>query len=671
VSLNTILEAFEVVRFSYNNGVGEFYSTPKDPYFTLQWGMNNSEYNSDINAPEAWDKTHGSTDCIIGIIDTGVDQDHPEFEGRISGEDCFSSQHGTGVAGVAAAKGDNGIGIAGVTWNSAIYSKNVSGYDDTDIYNAVIDAVTNGNVDVINLSWGSLGYTPFREMFLGLANELGVLIVAARGDQGNDDAVYPACYLGDWILSVGALDRWQSRSPFSSYGYGMDIMAPGGSGSLGDGSIDDIYTTHPSGSYYYTDGASFAAPLACGLVGLLKSYNQLPAYGSNFRNIIINTARDIYDTGYDDYTGYGLLDANAALEYISRPKVIYTCESNSFDPYVYNVSSVQIWYFRGNREDLVGEYYVKIHEVRETVCFIDCEQIDHYFYDGEPVILGIDCLTAGWAYTYPCNGIKKCYVVDDNTTPYTATLKTYVYEIVDEDGDHIRYYPCAPEDVVFGYTVIYNETPDSPRQLSVTANANYNPYLTWHSPSITDNVTAYNIYRYVHGVDEEYELIATVPHSGDLHHYTDTEYSTPHTGPIAYWYDDADYTVATVNEWGNESERPSDVTIEVVVPARPETPSLKQALEGNPIPDCYNLSSAYPNPFNATTTIKYDLPEDAYVTIDIININGQKVERIVSERQNAGYKQIIWNASETASGIYFCKITANDFMDTKRLTLLK
>jgi subtilisin family serine protease len=138
---------------------------PNDPYFNLQWGLHNTgqaggESDADIDAPEAWDYEQGESSVIIGIIDTGVQGSHEDLSGKVSGESIIGHPHGTHVAGIAAANTNNGIGVAGVSWNSLIHAEEIytSSFDDAEIYQDIKDAVQAGAF-VLNDSWGGPDYS--------------------------------------------------------------------------------------------------------------------------------------------------------------------------------------------------------------------------------------------------------------------------------------------------------------------------------------------------------------------------------------------------------------------------------------------------------------------------------------------------------------------------------
>ncbi|MFQ5870004.1 MAG: T9SS type A sorting domain-containing protein [Candidatus Zixiibacteriota bacterium] len=93
--------------------------------------------------------------------------------------------------------------------------------------------------------------------------------------------------------------------------------------------------------------------------------------------------------------------------------------------------------------------------------------------------------------------------------------------------------------------------------------------------------------------------------------------------------------------------------------------------EGSKLPRSFALRRCYPNPFNASTTIGYDLPRASRVTLEIYNLVGQKVATLVNDYQQAGYKTVNWNAAEVTTGIYYYKLTAGEFVSVRKLTILK
>lgn len=380
-SLNADLLQYLQVYYSYNNGMGQLCFDPDDDYFNVQWGMESEgcsfcAYDADINAPEAWDLSQGTSSTVIGIIDHGVYQEHIEFQNRISGEGPGDFDHGTHVAGIAAAKGNNDEGIAGVSWNSLIYSKDVSGWDQGDIYDSIIDAVLNHDADILNLSFEDDNFHSLESQALGVAHDLGVLIVAARGNWDGSSPSYPACNYGNYVLSVGAFDTQRELSNFSNYGSGMDILAPGGTSNQVD--YDDIYSTYyrTGNQYAYKFGTSMSAPHVTGVAALLDYYNHLFPLNRNLYEVIIRSAEDLYEIGYDERSGHGKLDARAALDFISPPNIIYDCAvSSGLGNYVVDDDPpVEPWEFKGVRGLADNRAYLaKQYEVRRVVDFMGCD----------------------------------------------------------------------------------------------------------------------------------------------------------------------------------------------------------------------------------------------------------------------------------------------------------
>ncbi|WP_298777896.1 S8 family serine peptidase [uncultured Polaribacter sp.] len=319
---------------------------PNDPLYYRQWAANNTGNarlidegttvgtpGADLNLEEAWDIHTGKTNnpVIIAILDTGVEGTHPEFSDRmVEGYNYIEGNtdttdfhgHGTQCAGIAAADGNNGIGIAGVNWGAKIMPIKVLGDDGKgktgSTANGIMFAVDNG-ADVISMSLSSSIQSTLTKNAIEYAYEANVPAFAARGNQNSTEARYPAS--NPRTIAVGALSPCNTRkSPTScdgeewwgsNYGGGpdaMDFLAPG----------VKIYTTYLQkdndlAQYKFNyNGTSAATPYAAGIASLMKSMDPSLSI-DEIRTIMRNTAVDIGSSGYDDETGFGRLDAAAAL----------------------------------------------------------------------------------------------------------------------------------------------------------------------------------------------------------------------------------------------------------------------------------------------------------------------------------------------------------------------
>ena len=256
-------------------------------------------FDYDIDAPEAWEITHGSSNVIVAVIDTGVDYTHPDLianmwtnTGEIPGngidddangyvddvhgydfrnddgdpmDDHF---HGTHCAGTIGAVGDNGVDVVGVNWNVRIMGMKFlgsggSGYSSDAA--ACLDYAVMMGADITSNSWGGGSYDAALLTAIQNAGAAGQLFVAAAGnDSFNTDSYpyYPQGYQADNIVSVGALQRAGGLASFSNYGLAsVDIAAPG----------EAIWSTNVGGGLRVLDGTSMATPHVAGVAALLKS----------------------------------------------------------------------------------------------------------------------------------------------------------------------------------------------------------------------------------------------------------------------------------------------------------------------------------------------------------------------------------------------------------------
>lgn len=271
---------------------------PNDPAYPDQW------YLHQINAPEAWAVTTGSAKVTVAVIDAGVDFEHPEFAGLhvVDGwnfvtntsdtrplvgknPDDTAMSHGTIVTSLLAARGNDGIGMAGVAWNITVMplvvlDMNGSGTEG-NIAKAVEYAIAH-HADIISISLVGYEQDDGLEQAIKDATDAGILVVAAAGNtdgwkNGEDlDARpwYPACSLAGStsVLTVSATDALDQKAPYANYGQScVGISAPG----------FEMLAAHPfhgaardaSSTHYVTGvvGTSAAVPLVSGAAALIKS----------------------------------------------------------------------------------------------------------------------------------------------------------------------------------------------------------------------------------------------------------------------------------------------------------------------------------------------------------------------------------------------------------------
>ena len=274
-------------------------ATPNDPSFGDLWGLHNTGQaggtaGADVKAVDAWDITTGSHDIIIGIIDTGMDYNHPDLvdnrwvnPGNLPGstygystlnaaqDPMDSDSHGTHVAGTIGASGNNGTGVVGVNWNVTLLPCQFLGPTGGSTAGAIecinyfTDLKVNHGVDIkaTNNSWGGGGFSETLKAAIESAGDAGILFIAASGnDGGNADStpMYPAAYDSDIIVSVASTDRNDAMSGFSNYGAtSVDLGAPGSA----------ILSTVPGAGYASFSGTSMASPHVAGAAALLWSVN--------------------------------------------------------------------------------------------------------------------------------------------------------------------------------------------------------------------------------------------------------------------------------------------------------------------------------------------------------------------------------------------------------------
>ena len=303
---------------------------PNDPGWAEQWAPRQ------IKAPETWNLTTGGAQVVVAVINSGIDLTHPEFAGRLlPGFDYVQPNtppqdeygHGTHVAGIIAASGDNGTGVAGLGWQVKILPLRVLDHNGSGFASSVASAISNAanqHVDVINLSLALSGPNETVLNSILYARGNGVAMVASAGNdtlpgQAPAPVRYPARY--NEVIAVAASTHWEDWAAYSNGGPEVDFAAPGGE------VYDQILSTGLNGGTAQLYGTSMAAAYVSGVVALMRS--QTPDLTqSEIEQTLRTTADKIgsypYSGGRNDRLGFGHVQAAAAVRLSTAPALVVT-----------------------------------------------------------------------------------------------------------------------------------------------------------------------------------------------------------------------------------------------------------------------------------------------------------------------------------------------------------
>ena len=322
-----VLEGNPQIEYAEPNFVVSITDTfPNDPRFDELYALNNTGQtggtpDADIDSPEGWDLQTGSSDTVVGVIDTGVDYTHPELDDNMwtnpgeirdngidddgngfvddffgydfangDGDPFDDNNHGTHVSGTIAAEGNNGDGITGTAWDGQIMALKFLGADGFGTTFDAIQAVEYATImgaDLTSNSWGGGGFSEGLAEAIAASGEEEMLFVAAAGNDSSDTdtfAHYPSSYDLDNIISVAATDDSDNLAGFSNFGSTtVDLGAPG----------VDILSSIPGNGYALFNGTSMATPHVAGAVSLLLAEEP---------GLSAEEAKDIILSGVDPIT---------------------------------------------------------------------------------------------------------------------------------------------------------------------------------------------------------------------------------------------------------------------------------------------------------------------------------------------------------------------------------
>jgi thermitase len=299
--------------------------TPNDPLYGQQWWL------PKIAAPAAWSTATGSPSIIVAVLDSGADLTHPDLQANLvpgintlcsdpdwvppSATYCATATeqddygHGTHVAGIVAAVGNNGVGVASVAWSAKVQPVKVldgSGNGSDAQIIAGIDWAREHGAKVLNMSLGGPGQSDVLDAAVNRAWQSGMVVTASAGNQNSGVAFYPAASPN--ALGVAATNASDERWFLSNFGSFVDIAAPG----------DGILSIVRGGGYDYKTGTSMASPVVAGAAALV--WTTHPGYqNAQVVSQLIGTADKVGSTPYDtagrnDQMGYGRLDLAQAVQ---------------------------------------------------------------------------------------------------------------------------------------------------------------------------------------------------------------------------------------------------------------------------------------------------------------------------------------------------------------------
>jgi PKD repeat protein len=700
------------------------------------------EVGFDANAEAAWNTTYGSGSVVIAIIDSGVDIYHEDlncttgydFGNNDSNpmDDSRSAGHGTCCAGVAAAVADNGTGVVGIAGGSVIMPLKVAdrrgSMSFTYITNALYYAADNG-ADIISMSLGAaISTDAAMDAALLYAYNSGCTILAATGNENNSVISYPA--INQYVIGVGAAspcgDRKRSSSSSLEVNPGVYTDPNGytcdgerwwgsnyGSATQDDrGAVDVIAPTivpttditgsagYDSGNYdMFFNGTSCATPYAAGVAALIKSVN--PDYSpAQVRAQLCSTAQDIVNVesgaGWDRYTGYGMVDAAAAVgggtvlnppvaDFVGTPVSGETPLTVQFTDQSSNGPTSWSWTFGdggsstaaspGHTYTAAGTYTVSLAVTNGDGS--DTETKTGYITVTDPV--QPDPPVADFSGT-PVSGDYPLAVQFTDLSSNGPTSWSWTFG---DGGSSTAANPGHTYTAAGTYTVTL--TVSNPYGSDSETKAGY---ITVTEPTGGGTMHVADILVYPLPSGRKYYGRAEITIVDDG--------GAPVAGATVSGIMTGDLSQALTGVTGTNGVATLTTTKKTYATTpycfevtgvthssldyAPGDNLVTQSCEGG---DVYGASGGRiaragtglmqnaPNPFNPMTEIAFSLQGETPVRLTVYDLKGQVVEVLVNQTLGAGTHVRTWDARDHASGVYFYRLEAGDFSETRKMIMLK
>jgi len=678
-------------------------SNPNDPQFPQQWWLSSVGLAScgvpiaidqDINAPEAWDSWTGvSPSTKVGIIDTGIQPDHEDLVGRVElgpFPALDDNGHGTAVAGIVSANGNNGIGVSGVCQGVTVVSlKALNSFgqgSDLGVARGIDYSRTHGH-PIVNMSLGGTGEEAVLHDAIVNGFKAGLLLVAGMGNfDGTDPNFFPAAQARE-VFAVGALFngvRWRDSliagcdtAHFgSTFGNWIDVSAPGGRAI-----VTTRWAGQNQGPYYGCvpcsgnefGGTSAATPVVSGIAALLKSRYPLLT-GEDLAQVIRLTCRDVtsYESGpgFDIYTGFGLVRADAALAFLASPNLLYQAQAANMTQVSSDVAQMTLNGIPGLAN---GTYNVTRYRMQTALTF-------GKDYVSAPAAWIRNSASLGTSLTNP-NDPNYGAIATGTLTAAGCTVETYVFDIQSLQNQHIMWWPCTiPEATVAMSAVGAGDvTPPAATNVGVQGGCNIIT-VSWTDTGddgTTGQATGYEVRRSEAPITEANYAAATIVTggapgpSGTLESIQDV---VGQCSPTLY------YAVKLTDNVGNVSALGSNGSGHTLCPTNhPCEDGITITQEGaNNGPTTLQLAGNTPSVVQAAVTLAFALPlRSAHheVLVNLVDMSGRRVRQMHVAASSAGQASAVWDLHDdtghrVSPGVYFMRAEAGPMRLVHRFVVL-
>lgn len=398
---------------------------PNDPYYaSRQWNLRM------INAAYAWATGATGEGVRVGVIDSGVESTHDDLSAHVTtGYNVINNsydtepdgnRHGTFVSGIIAAETNNGIGIAGCTDATIVPIKAFSGKETSLSYitRAIYVAVDDLDCEVLNLSF-TMPYNKSMRAAIDHATSKDVICVAAAGNKGSSQINAPACF--DEVVGVGSLTSSGVKASTSNYNETVDVAAPGA----------NVFSSALNNSYATGSGTSFAAPHVAAAAAIAKSIDPYitPA---EFNLVLEACSDDLGDTGYDVEYGWGCLNIQKIIDFMSGGEFGIADSSVAVDAGAPSVADVKLTLNNTLYKDVSATVYLAAFDQNGALYSLVCDET-LVGTDTETIISETLELPDG-------GGVIKAYVWDKNQRPLTDVYDIYRSDDIQTDGSQTDTY---------------------------------------------------------------------------------------------------------------------------------------------------------------------------------------------------------------------------------------